>query len=99
MRENFSGKTKPIGALESIACENLRSQFGGEMDGRRLAPWEGMAGLGLDRVGAGMLINLVVEWRQNAGWRVQRTFSPALAWDVTAHGRQDDLTGPLQQQQ
>jgi hypothetical protein len=32
-RDKFSERTKPILALESIACENLRSQFRGKMGG------------------------------------------------------------------
>jgi hypothetical protein len=63
-RESFSVGTKPIGALESIACKKPRSQFGGsmrkgsvsgagEMDGPE-ARGEGMAELG------GMCINFVV---------------------------------------
>jgi hypothetical protein len=82
-RENFSGKTKPIGALESISCENLRSQFDGEMGGWRLT-WEGMAGLGSSRIGAGMLIECRVEMAQRAGQRVQRTFYPSYSTAVLA---------------
>jgi len=37
------------------------------MDGRRLAHWEGMAGLGSGRVGAGMLIKSRFRPRQDAG--------------------------------